>query len=244
MAPRISIVVPVLNDADMLRGCLAALAGQTRAPDELVVVDNGCVDDSVALARAAGARIVVEPERGIPQASAAGFDAASGDILGRLDADSVPPPDWVERVTTAFATDPGLDALSGPGKFYGGREVTTWYAEHIHMAFYFGAVARFLGHGVLYGSNMALRARAWTDLRERVHRHRADLADDLDITLNLAPTMGVRFDPTLVVGVSARPFTGRERRRAEFRSGTQTILTNHREESLLARRRAWIRAVG
>ena len=36
---RISVVIPVLDDARELAGCLAALAAQTRAPDEVVVVD-------------------------------------------------------------------------------------------------------------------------------------------------------------------------------------------------------------
>ncbi len=242
MSQRISVVIPVYNDEDMLREALAALAVQTRSPDELVVVDNGCTDGSMALARAAGARIVVEPERGIPQATAAGFDAAEGEILGRLDADSLAPPDWVERVVAAFDAEPDLDALSGPGRFYGGTPLQTWYGGRIHMPLYYHFVAWLLAHDVLYGSNMALSARAWQDLRGRVHRHRADVHDDLDITLNLQPWMNVRFDPTLVVGVSARPFGSRERRRAAFVGAGHTAAANFAEQSLLSRRRAWRRA--
>ncbi|MBN6828941.1 glycosyltransferase, partial [Micrococcus luteus] len=56
--PTVSVVVPVLDDAEHLRVCLALLAAQSRPALEVVVVDNGCVDDSAVLARAAGARVV------------------------------------------------------------------------------------------------------------------------------------------------------------------------------------------
>ncbi|HCG15916.1 MAG TPA: glycosyl transferase, partial [Micrococcus luteus] len=63
------------------RVCLALLAAQSRPALEVVVVDNGCVDDSAVLARAAGARVVREPRRGVPAAAAAGLDAAVGELL-------------------------------------------------------------------------------------------------------------------------------------------------------------------
>ena len=59
---RISVVVPVLDDALELAGCLAALRAQTRSPDEIVVVDNGCSDSSAAVALEAG-----PPEGGAPR---------------------------------------------------------------------------------------------------------------------------------------------------------------------------------
>ena len=72
---------------------LAALAAQTRAPDEVIVVDNspGAADEATAaLARGAGARVVRETRRGVGAASAAGYDEARGTVIARLDADSRP----------------------------------------------------------------------------------------------------------------------------------------------------------
>jgi len=42
-----------------------------------------------------------------------GFNWAIGDILGRIDADSVLPTDWSEKVTEAFVDDPKLVAVTG-----------------------------------------------------------------------------------------------------------------------------------
>lgn len=242
MSPSISVVVPSYNDAEMLEACLTALAAQTRLPDEIVVVDNGSSDATVDVALAHGARVVTERTRGIPQATSAGLDAATCEIVGRLDADSIPPGDWVERVGLAFDRDPQLEILSGPGTFYGGNPLMHWFAEHVHMPLYTRGVALFLGHDVLYGSNLAMRRDTWRELRHLVHRDNASVHDDLDFTLNLAPGMTVRYDRSLKVAVSARPFTAWSRYSAGFWMAMGTFALNHRERSLFERRRQWIAA--
>jgi len=56
-------------------------------PHEVIVVDNGSLDGSVAVAEAAGATVVHETERGYGQALRAGFAAARGDVIVMADAD-------------------------------------------------------------------------------------------------------------------------------------------------------------
>lgn len=235
---RVSVVIPSLNDAVMLRACLQALAAQTRQPDEIVVVDNGSTDDTARIARDAGARVVDEPMRGIFPATAAGFDAATGDVFARLDADSVPPVDWVERLMAAFEDDPQLDALSGPGSFYGGSAAVHWVAENLYIGGYIWFVSLLLGHDPLFGSNLGLRATAWARLRETVHRDRREIHDDLDLSINLAPDMTPRFDRSLRVGVSARPFSSFSGLRRRVVWAFATLELNRREISYRQRRRA------
>jgi len=242
MSSTVAVIVPSYNDAEMLERCLAALAAQTRQPDEIIVVDNGSTDNTVEVALAAGARIVTELRRGIPQATSAGLDAARSDILCRLDADSVPPPSWVEQVVTAFESEPDLEALSGPGDYYGGNAVKHFIGEKVMIGLYSTLVTWALGHDVLFGSNFALRSTAWQYLRTRVHRDLAWVHDDFDMTINLPPGMGVRFDPSLVVGVSARPFDEFSRFWRWVTMALDTIVINHREQSLLERRREWVQA--
>lgn len=240
MSLRTSVIVPSLNDAEMLEQCLTALDRQTVLADEVIVVDNGSTDNTVEVALRHGARVVTEPRRGIPQATAAGFDAADGQLLLRLDADSIPPEDWVARVVRAFETDPDLDALSGPGRFYGRNRFVHWIAEHCYLGLYPAILGRLFGHEVLFGSNLALRAAVWPRLRTRIHIDRSDVHDDLDLTINLEPGMGVRFDERLVVGVSARPFDSWSGFSRRIRMALVTLSVNGSEQGYLSRRREWV----
>ena len=88
--PLVSVVIPCLNEAENIEHCvLAACAAIERmgAAGEVVVVDNDSEDDSAALARHAGARVVVEPRRGYGSAYLAGFAASRGEYIVMADAD-------------------------------------------------------------------------------------------------------------------------------------------------------------
>lgn len=256
---RVTAVVPSWNDARMLRRCLAALATQTRPADEVIVVDNASTDDTADLARTAGARVVTEPVRGIARATASGFDAALGmpassspaapspnpphdHVLLRLDADSLPPADWIERIVRAFEHDPALDAMTGPAEFTEGGAVRRWIGRRVYIAGYFWSMRRVLGHWPVFGSNCALRATLWNDIRLRTHRTVRRMHDDLDISFAFAPGTRVTFDPGLIVGVSPRPFdsVGQLGRRLWW--AALTIGLNWAEESWWHRRRRWRRA--
>jgi len=56
--PRLSVIIPTLNEAGYLPLLLEALAAQTRPADEIIVADAGSVDGTAELARRRGARVV------------------------------------------------------------------------------------------------------------------------------------------------------------------------------------------
>ncbi len=202
--PSLTVVVPALDDAEALRECLAALARQTQPPEEVIVVDNGSTDDTALVAESAGARVLREPRRGIAIAAATGFDAATGELLARLDADSVPADDWAERLRDLL--DSRLAAATGPASFYGGSAARRWVGKRLYLPFYFRVVGAALGHPPVFGSNFGMTREVWERVGRHVHRT-PDVHDDFDLSFLLTPPIRVRYERGLEVRISARQLT-------------------------------------
>lgn len=97
--PIVSVIIPTLNEARFLPAAIASAAD----PDvEILIVDGGSTDETVALAAGLGAR-VVNATRGRGNQLAAGADAASGNLLLFLHADAVLPSGYVQEVRRAMA---------------------------------------------------------------------------------------------------------------------------------------------
>ncbi|PRY70485.1 glycosyl transferase family 2 [Glaciihabitans tibetensis] len=234
--PTISVVIPALDDADFLRTCLAALRNQSRPADEIIVVDNGSTDDTAAVARTAGVRLLYEALPGIFPATATGFDAATGDIIARLDTDSVPPRDWLERIEASLAALRSPAAVTGSAEFYGGNRVACWFGQHVYLGGYFLGMTVLLGHPPLFGSNFAMHRELWALTRDRAHRELKLVHDDLDFSMNLPAGSTVHFDRRLLVAVSARPFGNVAALAKRVKLAYYTLAINAKERSYRARR--------
>jgi glycosyltransferase involved in cell wall biosynthesis len=202
----ISVVIPAYNDAEFLSTCLRALDQQRRRADEIIVVDNASTDATAAVAVAAGVRLIEEPTRGIWPAAAAGYDAATGTVIARLDTDSVPPVDWLERIEDRFRHYPGTSVYTGPGDFYDCGPFTAWFGRRVYLGGYFLWMGLWIGHYPLFGSNFAMRRDVWAAHRTRVRRDRGNVHDDLDLSMHLSRGERVILDPRLRVAISGRPF--------------------------------------
>jgi dolichol-phosphate mannosyltransferase len=91
---QVSVVVPARDEAARIGPCLAGLAGDLDV-HEVIVVDDRSSDDTAAVARAHGARVVAGSEPpagwvGKPWALQQGLEAATGDVVVSLDADTRP----------------------------------------------------------------------------------------------------------------------------------------------------------
>lgn len=234
----VSVVIPVRKDALLLEHCLHALERQTRRADEVIVVDNGSTDDTVAVAERHGARVVSEPVQGIPRASAAGYDEATGDIIARLDADSRPGPDWIERIERTFRDRDDVDFVTGEPRFYGSTPLVHWMGERLYIGGMYAALTPLLGHAPLFGSNMAMRTETWQLLSGEVHREEQRIHDDFDLSFHIRPDMKVLRDRSLVVEVSARPFQDWASLRRRLSYVLPTVRLHLPQEALRRRRRA------
>jgi glycosyltransferase involved in cell wall biosynthesis len=98
--PLVSIIIPCHNAAPWLAETLESALAQTWQEKEIILVDDGSTDESLATARAfepRGVRVLSQSNLGASAARNLGLQNACGDYLQFLDADDVLAPDKIER---------------------------------------------------------------------------------------------------------------------------------------------------
>lgn len=111
---RASVIVPAYNAEKTLGECLAALEKQSVPRDryEVIVVDDGSRDNTAAVARSFGVRVLQQSNQGPAAARNVGAKIAQGEILLFTDSDCIPTYHWLERMLSPFA-DPSIVAAKG-----------------------------------------------------------------------------------------------------------------------------------
>ncbi len=111
----LSVVIPNWNGMRWLPGCLASIAAQELAATEVIVVDNGSTDGSVAHLRAEYPSVtVIELGRntGFAVAANRGLRAAGGELIALINTDVVLELDWTRRMVGALAGDAGAASVA------------------------------------------------------------------------------------------------------------------------------------
>lgn len=110
----VSVIVPVYNGGRQLERCLLGILGSYHGAFELIVVDNGSTDDSVAIAEKYEAKVLHCPGPSGPGAARnVGVQQARGNILVFVDADVVVYPETLGRMVKTFEQDSELAAVFG-----------------------------------------------------------------------------------------------------------------------------------
>ncbi|WP_454164992.1 glycosyltransferase [Gordonia iterans] len=205
---RISLVIPCYNEASMIGECLASVAAQQRAFDEVIVVDNNSTDDSLQVvadyADRLPIRVLTEKRQGVAWASQAGYDAATGDVIARIDADSRLVPQWADVLDRYLASHTDVDGAGGFCYFYDIDKLNL-RDRAFARADKFGVEP--IGTARLVpGNNMAFRREAWLRARAFV-KNVPGTHEDIDVCFALEDA-GCRLAslPGLLVGLSARRF--------------------------------------
>ena len=194
-------MVPVLDGEDQLPRLLDALAAQSGAPPfEVIVVDNGSRDATIATARAhpIGARVVEEPRRGSYAARNAGIAAARGAILAFTDADCTPSPRWLAAGVDALAH---ADLVGGAIRQVCSASPTVW--EAYDAATYLDQASLVADQGAAATANLFVRRSVF----EAVGGFDARLRSSGDVELTrraVASGLRIAYAPDSVVDHATR----------------------------------------
>ena len=120
MSVKVSVIVPVYNPGPYIEPCIASLLGQTMPAEdlELIFVDDGSTDDSLARLQAVAAQhpqvtVIPIPNSGWPgKPRNVGADSARGDYVMFVDQDDTMEPEALERMHTLAAAN-GADVVLG-----------------------------------------------------------------------------------------------------------------------------------
>jgi glycosyltransferase involved in cell wall biosynthesis len=209
--PTVSIVIPAYNEEASIRACVTAAIFQTSPASEIIVVDNKSTDGTAEIVAAIQREHPESPvvyfqqneEQGLVPTRNFGLDRAQGSVIGRIDADSVIEPNWVEEVQKAF-TDESVAAATGPVLYYDMPLRRFGLKADDQVRRIILKLSR--DYHFLFGSNMAIRRTAWLAIRDQTCRDEGDeLHEDIDLSVHLAQNdLAVAYVPTMVSGMSAR----------------------------------------
>ena len=178
---KISIVIPVYNEENYLPDCLESIARQTLRPYEVIVVDNNSTDNTANIAEQYSfVKLLRETRQGVVYARNRGFNAASGQIIARIDADTRLPSGWIAIVNDYFEAHKEVAAVTGGPHFYD----IFWpsFFDNVQVVLYQYFQKWLTGSYMLWGANMAMRKTAWELIRDDCTRH-TGIDEDIDLTL-------------------------------------------------------------
>jgi cellulose synthase/poly-beta-1,6-N-acetylglucosamine synthase-like glycosyltransferase len=158
---KVSVILTVINEGPGMAELLDALLAQSRAPDEIVVVDGGSKDDTVAVLSSYSERypllkVHVEPGVNIARGRNIAIERAAGDVLAVTDGGCRPEADWLRELVRPLESDPTVGAVAG-------RFVPV---SHNRFEYFCGKVsvpdlAQEAAEGMFFGRSSAFRRNLW-----------------------------------------------------------------------------------
>lgn len=174
----LSVVIPTYNTAAMTLRCVRAV----RDADEIIVVDDGSTDDTVALLSPEARVISLEKNCGFAVAANRGVAEAHGSLILLLNSDAIVEPSALQALITAFEQDPKLGVAGaqllnegGSKQWSGGRTPELpWIIGVVSGAGHLASFFRRRGSGEaprevdwVSGAAMMFRREVWKPFDER-----------------------------------------------------------------------------
>ena len=134
--PAVSVVMPVRDAASTIDAAVGSIRAQTDTDWELIAVDDGSRDGSLARLRAHAAadariRVIATPARGLVAALTSGLEAGCGPLVARMDADDVSHPERLGRQRARLDADRSLGLVATRVAFVGDHTGGAGYARYV-----------------------------------------------------------------------------------------------------------------
>ena len=201
--PLISIIVIAFNEERYIPFTLQSVLDQTYRNIELIVVNNASTDNTAKIASKYTKKVVYEKHKGMSYARNRGISESKGNIIIKLDADTILEKDMVERVVDRFEREVSLAGLSGLCIYNEGG----FLLKKISYCYYIVAILAmrlFMGHDTLNGPFYALRS----EFAKKVKTHNDDRLyhEDMDLSCHMAVYGKCVLDYSFVNKTSYRHF--------------------------------------
>ncbi|NVM44877.1 MAG: glycosyltransferase family 2 protein [Candidatus Lokiarchaeota archaeon] len=165
--PNITVIVPTYNEEKYIKDTLVAVKQQKcDLTYEVIVVDGQSTDNSVSIAEKF-AKVYISPKKGKAFQLNHGISKTSGELVIFLDADTIIPPDFFQKIYKIFETHENLYACSARVNYHNGKAISFKIASHrfIFTQYFilnfnmhiFYLLKSLLGYPELAGCNMIVR---------------------------------------------------------------------------------------
>jgi glycosyltransferase involved in cell wall biosynthesis len=208
---KLTFAIPAYNEETTISKCLESVFEELKGKNydtEIIVVNNASTDRTKEIALSfPGVKVVDQPRKGLTWARQAGFTAASGDIIANIDADTVLPKGWIDKVFLEFSKNDKLVALSGPHIY---RDISKMKQLGVKIFYCLGYMTYLFNYYLikkgcmLQGGNFIVKKSAL----EKIGGYSLDFDfyEDTDIASRIYKVGHVKYTFALPIYASARRF--------------------------------------
>lgn len=215
--PKVSVLIPAYNEEKYIYQALTALCKQSYPNFEIIVADNASSDRTAFVIQQfidqhtfsnIKITMVYEGKKGTNHARECARKKATGSIIAQLDADCVPPINWLQKGVAALHHTDMRAAVTGPYDYFDGGMQLRYFSLLSQKIFYplINTLVQFSGRAaILIGGNAFIRA----EILERAGGYNTELTfygDDVELGKRLAGFGYVAFVPGLVQQSSSRRY--------------------------------------
>lgn len=209
----ISFVIPARNEEKLISQTIQAILNQKNPAliKEIIVVNNGSTDKTAEVAKSFGwpVKVINQPIPGLPLTRFTGFKKAKGEIIASIDADTIVPSRWAERVVKLFKNRPKLVAVGGPYIYKEKGSLRLIILSYAYATLIMEPVHEIVNllklGGVLNGGNFAFRRSALPVLKNYV-KDVQFYGEDVYMAKKLRTKGPIEFSLLLPANTSPRRF--------------------------------------